>query len=79
MELIEERFMLEKLIDDCGGGFQRLIDYCDDVFLQNLLKNLGKKEGELEGFKELLNKAEIVLWQSEDVVQVGFIIYMVKI
>lgn len=79
MELIEERFILEKLIDDCGGGFQRLIDYCDDVFLQNLLKNLGKKEGELEGFKELLNKAEIVLWQSEDVVQVGFIIYMVKI
>lgn len=79
MELIEERFILEKLIDDCGGGFQRLIDYCDDVFLQNLLKNLGKKEGELEGFKELLNKVEIVLWQSEDVVQVGFIIYMVKI
>lgn len=79
MELIEERLTLEKLTDDCGGGSQRLTDYCDDVFPQNLLKNLGKKEGELEGFKELLNKAETALRQSEDAVQVGSIIYMVKI
>lgn len=79
MELIEERLTLEKLTDDCGGGSQRLTDYCDDVFPQNLLKNLGKKEGELEGFKELLNKAETALRQSEDAVQVGSTIYMVKI
>lgn len=79
MELIEERLTLEKLTDDCGGGSQRLTDYCDDVFPQNLLKNLGKKEGELEGFKELLNKAETALRQSEDAVQVRSIIYMVKI
>lgn len=76
MELIEERLALEKLTEDCRGGSQRLTDYCDDVFPQNLLKNLGKKEGELEGFKELLNKAETALRQSEDAVQVGSVIYI---
>lgn len=59
MELLEERLTLEKLSSDCA-----------DFSPQNLLRTLGKKEGELEGFKELLNKAETALRQSEDAVQV---------
>jgi hypothetical protein len=61
MELLEERMTLDKLTSDC-----------DDFSPQNLLRTLGKKEGELEGFKELLNKAETALRQSEDAVQVQF-------
>ncbi|XP_062594828.1 golgin subfamily A member 4-like [Saccostrea cucullata] len=40
-----------------------------ELEVENLLKTLGRKEGELEGFKELLNKAETALRQSEDAVQ----------
>ena len=71
MELIQERLTLEKLTNDCGECSESLTADCDDLFSQNLLKTLGKKEGELEGFKELLNKAEGALRQSEDAVKVS--------
>lgn len=41
-------------------------------FIQRLVKSLGKKEGELEGFKDLLKRAEESLSQSESAVEVGF-------
>ena len=71
MELIQERLTLEKLTNDCGECSESLTADCDGLFSQNLLKTLGKKEGELEGFKELLNKAEGALRQSEDAVKVS--------
>ena len=41
------------------------------LFVQRLVKTLGKKEGELEGFKDLLKRAEESLSQSESAVEVG--------
>ena len=40
------------------------------LFVQRLVKTLGKKEGELEGFKDLLKRAEDSLSQSESAVEV---------
>lgn len=39
-------------------------------FIQRLVRSLGKKEGELEGFKDLLKRAEESLTQSETAVEV---------
>ena len=41
-------------------------------FIQRLVRSLGKKEGELEGFKDLLKRAEESLSQSETAVEVCF-------
>ncbi|XP_021357283.1 myomegalin-like isoform X3 [Mizuhopecten yessoensis] len=38
--------------------------------LEKLMRSLGRKEGELEGFKDLLSKAQNALQQSEDAVEV---------
>ena len=40
-------------------------------FVQRLVRSLGKKEGELEGFKDLLKRAEESLTQSEAAVEVS--------
>lgn len=51
-------------------------DYnCYDMYPQKLMRTLGKKEGELESFKDLLTKAENALIQSEDAVDVSYYIY----
>ena len=44
-----------------------------NLYSQNLMRSLGKKEGEAEGFKELLSKAQSALKQSEDAVNVSLI------
>ncbi|KAJ8300735.1 hypothetical protein KUTeg_022254 [Tegillarca granosa] len=56
-ELWQEELVLDGLEEDCF------------LYSQNLMKNLGKKEGELEGFKELLSKAESALTESEAAVE----------
>ncbi|KAK3087158.1 hypothetical protein FSP39_002455 [Pinctada imbricata] len=53
----------ELVLDDINNS------YDDDIYCQKLLKSLGKKEGEVEGFKELLHKAESALQASEGAVQ----------
>ena len=40
-------------------------------FIQRLVRSLGRKEGELEGFKDLLKRAEESLSQSETAVEVS--------
>lgn len=59
-ELWQEELVLDGLEEDCF------------LYSQNLMKNLGKKEGELEGFKDLLSKAESALTESEAAVEVSF-------
>ena len=39
--------------------------------MQNLIKSLGKKEGELEGFQDQLRKAMDALNKSEEAVEVS--------
>lgn len=46
-------------------------DYYYDLYPQKLMRTLGKKEGELESFRDLLTKAENALKQSEDAVDVS--------
>ena len=54
--LTAENLCLQKISDS----------FDDDLCSQKLLKSLGKKEGELEGFKDLLNKAKNDLQRSEE-------------
>lgn len=51
------------------------------LYSQNLMRSLGRKEGELEGFKDLLDKAQNALQQSEDAVEVSLnmMFYKVKV
>ncbi|CAG2199198.1 CDK5RAP2 [Mytilus edulis] len=60
----------------CNGTYSSISfknDYnCYDMYPQKLMRTLGKKEGELESFKDLLTKAENALIQSEDAVDTLF-------
>ena len=47
---------------------QHLPRVCD--FPQNMIKSLGKKEGELAGFREQLQQANLALKCSEEALEV---------
>lgn len=56
---------------DVGEKRQLNGNNSNNLSSQKLMRTLGKKEGELEGFRDLLTKAENALRQSEDAVDVS--------
>ena len=51
-----------------GHVVQHLPRVCD--FPQSMIKSLGKKEGELAGFREQLQQANLALKRSEEALEV---------
>ena len=62
---------MKKYNGDYNGNSLLFEDRFYDLYPQKLMRTLGKKEGELESFRDLLTKAENALKQSEDAVDVS--------